>query len=326
MKRLLIVFVALITAGVLGGLWWVQQPLPIPPEGLSVNVPPGASVGRITRDLEAKGVIPNARLAQIFARVWNVAPTIQAGVYNVDPPQTLRSLFAALTDGKAVEHKLTIVEGTTLKEMIELINKAPHFKDDAKLTRDRIAESLQIPMAQLEGQFFPDTYHYVTGSDPMSVVRKAHLKLKAELDRAWENKKPDLPYANATEMLIMASIIEKETNAPKDREKVASVFVNRQRIGMRLQTDPTVIYGLGDKFDGNLTRAHLQADTPYNTYTRAGFPPTPIALAGRAALEAAANPAQTKLMYFVARGDGTSEFSETLDQHNRAVAKFQLGK
>ncbi len=327
MKRALIVCAALVCLMTGGLAWWLQQPLPIPPAGLDFDVAPGASVARISRDLEAKGIFPSARVAQAAARVWGVVPKIQAGKYHLEPPLTLRELFESLTDAKAIEHKLTIVEGSTVREFIAALNAAPYFKaGEPKLTLESLSEALKIPSAQLEGQFFPDTYHYGVGSSPLSLARKAHAKLKAELDLAWANKVPDLPYANPAEMLIMASIIEKETNDPKDRAKVASVFVNRQRIGMRLQTDPTVIYGLGEKFDGNLTRAHLQADTPYNSYTRAGFPPTPISLPGRAALEAAGNPAVTKLIYFVARGDGTSEFSETLAQHNAAVAKFQLGK
>ncbi len=324
MKRILIVCVLLLAA-VAGGLsWWVQQPLPIPAAGVDFFVAPGASVAKITRDLQGKGLIPSARVANLAARYWGVAPQIQAGQHHLEPPLTLRGLFDALADAKAAQHKITFVEGATVREMIAVINAAEHFKAEAKLSVEKIALAVAIPAAQIEGQFFPDTYYYAAGSDPISLVRKAHLKLKSELAAAWEAKQPDLPYKDASEMLIMASIIEKETNDPRDRAKVASVFVNRHRIGMRLQTDPTVIYGLGEKFDGNLTRVHLQTDTPYNTYTRAGFPPTPIAMPGRASLEAAGKPAASKLMYFVARGDGTSEFSESLDAHNRAVAKFQI--
>jgi UPF0755 protein len=326
MKRFLIVCVLLIVGVGAAGLWWLKQPLPIPAEGVAFTVPPGVSVARVTRDLEAKGLVPSAQAAKLAAQYWGIAPRIQAGEYTIQGPHTLRSLLESLTEGKSRQLKFTIVEGWTTREMLDELSKAPETKLAAPLTKERVAQTLNLAPAQLEGQFFPDTYYYMIGGDPISIVKQAHAKLKRELSDAWEKRVPGLPYANSSELLIMASIVEKETGKEEDRDKVASVFVNRQKIGMRLQTDPSVIYGLGDKFDGNLTRAHLQADTPYNTYTRAGFPPTPIALPGKASLLAAIKPAETKYMYFVARGDGTSQFSETLDAHNRAVAKYQLGK
>jgi UPF0755 protein len=324
MKRLLIVCVLLVAVATGGFAWWINQPLPLPAEGVEFTVPPRVPFARVARDLEAKGYVPSARIATLAARFWNIAPQVQAGDYHLEPPMNLRQLLKSLTNGQSSQLKFTIVEGWNLRDLFSAIGQAPEINTTVPLTKIRLAEALEIPAAQLEGQFFPDTYFYAAGSDPISLLRQAHRKMRKELQSAWDQRNPDLPYANMQELLIMASIIEKETGDPRDRTKVASVFVNRQRIGMRLQTDPTVIYGLGDTFDGNLTRAHLQTDTPYNTYTRAGFPPTPIALPGRAALEAAINPAQSKFMYFVSRGNGTSEFSETLAQHNAAVAKFQL--
>jgi UPF0755 protein len=326
MKQILIVCGALLVLAAFALNWWVEQPLTIPAAGVKFKIAQGASVAKITRDLEDNGLIPNARLAAVAARYWGVAPKLQAGDYQIVGPHTLRSLLESLTDGKAKQLKFTIVEGWNIRELIEALNESTDFKTEPPLT---VAGLSQLPAAQFEqfeGQFFPDTYFLSVGGERATVLKRAKAKMAAELETAWNNKAADLPYKDKNELLIMASIIEKETNDPKDRTKVASVFVNRHRIGMRLQTDPTVIYGLGEKFDGNLTRTHLQTDTLYNSYTRAGFPPTPIAMPGRAALEAAANPATSKLIYFVARGDGSSEFSETLDAHNRAVAKFQLRK
>jgi UPF0755 protein len=324
MKRILIVCGLLLLASAFALNQWLERPLVIPAEGVKFKITQGSSVAKITRDLEERGLISNAKLAALAARYWGVTPKIQAGDYQIVGPHTLRSLLESLTDGKTKQLKFTIVEGWNLRELLEALNESPDFKTEKPLTATSLAEALQIPAPQLEGAFFPDTYFLNEGGERVTVLKRARAKMENELESAWNTKVPELPYKDKNELLIMASIIEKETNDPKDRDKVASVFVNRQRIGMRLQTDPTVIYGLGEKFDGNLTRAHLQTDTPYNTYTRAGFPPTPIAMPGRASLNAAANPATTKLIYFVARGDGSSEFSETLDAHNRAVAKFQL--
>jgi UPF0755 protein len=329
MKRILIVCGALLVAAAFALNWWIEQPLTIPTAGVKFKITQGSSVAKITRDLEDTGLIPNARLATVAARYWGVGTKLQAGDYQIVGPHTLRSLLESLTDGKTKQLKFTIVEGWNIRELIEALNESTDFKTEPPLTVAALSQALQIPaaqFAQFEGQFFPDTYFLSEGGERAAVLKRAKTKMETELETAWNNKAADLPYKDKNELLIMASIIEKETNDPKDRTKVASVFVNRQRIGMRLQTDPTVIYGLGEKFDGNLTRAHLQADTPYNSYTRAGFPPTPIAMPGRAALEAAANPVTSKLIYFVARGDGSSEFSETLDAHNRAVAKYQLRK
>jgi UPF0755 protein len=326
MKRILIVCVALVSGAFFGLNWWVEQPLSVPAEGVKFKIAQGASVAKITRDLEERGLVPNARVAAAAARYWGITPKMQAGDYQIVGPHTLRSLLESLTDGKTKQLKFTIVEGWHIRELLEALNESEDFKKEPALSVASLSHALQIPAEKLEGAFFPDTYFLSEGGERLSVLKRARSKMETELEAAWQAKVPELPYKDKVELHIMASIVEKETNDPRDRDKVASVFVNRHRIGMRLQTDPTVIYGLGEKFDGNLTRAHLQTDTPYNTYTRAGFPPTPIAMPGRASLNAAANPATSKLMYFVARGDGSSEFSETLDAHNRAVAKFQLKK
>jgi UPF0755 protein len=188
-----------------------------------------------------------------------------------------------------------------------------------------IMQALGKPGVAAEGRFFPDTYHYFKNASDLDILRQSMQLMDRRLQAAWDARAPGLPLRSADEALILASIVEKETGLPADRPEVAGVFINRLRIGMRLQTDPTVIYGLGDAFDGNLRRSHLQTDTPFNTYTRAGLPPTPIAMPGKASLMAAVQPAQTKALYFVARGDGSSQFSTSLQEHNRAVNQYQRG-
>jgi UPF0755 protein len=330
MKRFMIVVVALLVlfgAALFALNQYVQRPLDIPAQGVAFKIAPGTSVQKVARDLEAKGLVPNARLAAAAARMWDIAPRIQAGDYQIVGPHTLRSLLESLTTGKAKQLKFTIIEGTTLREVIKALNASPDFKKEPPLTVDSVGKHFETEGKKLEGWFFPDTYFLAEGGSRYTFLERAREKMLAEVKEITKEIKfdaDDSPYGDTLDFVTLASIIEKETGDPRDRGKVASVFVNRMRIEMPLQTDPTVIYGLGEKFDGNLTRQHLRTDNEYNTYTRRGYPPTPIAMPGRASLLAAANPDTTKYLYFVARGDGTSEFSETLDQHNRAVRKFQL--
>lgn len=330
MKRLWIVFAVLCTAVtvvVVGLQRYLASPLPIPSEGVAFKIAPGTSLTKVTEDLAANNLIPNAKVAALAARVWGIAPRIQAGEYHIVGPHTLRSLLEALTKGKSRPLKFTLVEGWTMRDVLRELNNNPHFMDEPALTRESVAARLGMELRELEGAFFPDTYFFDPGSSRYALLERARAKMKSELALATQGidfHAEQSPFRNPYEFLILASIIEKETNDPRDRGKVASVFTNRMRIGMPLQSDPTVIYGLGDKFDGNLTRAHLQTDGEYNTYTRKGYPPTPICMPGRAAMRAAAHPEDTKYLYFVARGDGTSEFSEDLAAHNAAVAKYQL--
>jgi UPF0755 protein len=329
MKRTLIVFAGLAVLAAGAGLSLqrhLEQPLPIPSQGVQFRITPGTTVQKVTRDLEERGLIANARLAAAAARYWEIAPRIQAGDYQIVGPHTLRSLLESLTLGKTKQLKFTIIEGWNIRDVLKSLNDSTDFKKEPPLTRDNVAMHLQVQPKALEGLFFPDTYFLAEGGSRLTLLERAKEKMEAELDevtRTIDFKAKTSPYANKQDLLILASIIEKETGDPRDRGKVASVFANRMRIDMPLQTDPAVIYGLGEKFDGNLTRKHLQTDGEYNTYTRKGYPPTPIAMPGRASLQAAANPDSTKYLYFVARGDGTSQFSETLAQHNAAVAKFQ---
>jgi len=231
-----------------------------------------------------------------------------------------------LRRGETLKERLTIVEGWTFREMRAALAAHPLLKRDSeKLSDAQLLAAVGSTEPHPEGLFAPDTYVFDAGTSDLDILRQAHRAQQARLARAWEERAADLPLKLPYEALILASIIEKETGQSADRARIAGVFINRLRIGMLLQTDPTVIYGLGEKFDGNLRKRDLTTDTPYNTYTRGGLPPTPIALPGQASIEAALKPEKTRSLYFVARGDGTSQFSDSLDEHNRAVARFQLG-
>jgi UPF0755 protein len=231
-----------------------------------------------------------------------------------------------LRRGETLKEKLTIVEGWTFREMRAALAAQPLLRrDSAAMSDAQVLAAVAAGEAHPEGLFAPDTYVFDAGSSDLEILRAAYRAQQARLARAWQDRAADLPLKSPYEALILASIVEKETGQPAERGRIAGVFVNRLRAGMLLQTDPTVIYGLGEKFDGNLRKRDLAADTPYNTYTRAGLPPTPIALPGAAAIEAALKPEPTRALYFVARGDGTSQFSDSLAEHNRAVSKYQLG-
>jgi UPF0755 protein len=238
----------------------------------------------------------------------------------------LLALVDKLRRGDVLRERVTIVEGSTFAEMRALLAAHPELRQDtANMSDAEVLRAVGADESHPEGLFAPETYVFDTGSSDLDVLRQAYRAQRAILQKGWEGRTPDLPYRTAYEALVMASIVEKETGVATERSRIAGVFVNRLQKGMLLQTDPTVIYGLGAKFDGNLRKRDLTTDSPYNTYTRAGLPPTPIALPGRASIAAALNPEPTKALYFVARGDGTSEFSETLNDHNRAVGKYQLG-
>jgi UPF0755 protein len=236
-------------------------------------------------------------------------------------------LLRKLVNGEEALRSVTLVEGWTFRQVMEALRKAEQLKPQTQgMTDEAIMAALGLPGAAVEGRFFPDTYTYSKGSADLAVLKRAAHAMDKKLAWAWAQRLPQSPLKTPEEALILASIVEKETGKGSDRPMVSSVFNNRLRIGMRLQTDPTVIYGLGEAFDGNLRKRDLLADTPWNTYTRAGLPPTPIAIPGKASLLAAVQPAQSKALYFVARGDGTSAFSATLDEHNRAVNKYQRGQ
>jgi len=308
-------------------VWWIAQPLPLPVSPYAFDVKSGASLKSVARELAAAGVLRAELPLVALARLKGADRAIKAGNYEIGAGITLPQLLDKLTQGDVTQSGFTIVEGATFAEVATALAANPAIaKSVLDLSAAEIARRTGVPGASLEGWFFPDTYFFAAGSTDVALLARAHRLMRERLERAWAKRAADLPLGEPYEMLILASVVEKETGRAADRPLIASVFVNRLRIGMRLQSDPTVIYGLGAKFDGNLRKRDLESDTAWNTYTRDGLPPTPIALPGQAALDAVANPPATPYLYFVARGDGTSEFSANLAEHNRAVAKFQLGR
>ncbi len=326
-------FVALLCIAAIAAVAWFALPFwpaTIPAAGISLSVRQGSSLARLATEVERLEIAP-AFVVQAVARIRGSARKLRAGEYLFESPQTVAGLLAAIESGDAQRLAVTTVEGSRLSDLYAALSTpasdgVPTFAANSLPPRDSLKLALATDVSELEGYFFPDTYFVAPGSSASALLKLMHKRMKEELARAWEQRAADTPLKSPYEALILASIVEKETGRDADRPLVGSVFVNRLRIGMRLQTDPTVIYGLGERFDGNLRKADLQTDTPYNTYTRNGLPPTPIALPGRASLRAAVAPPNSEFLYFVARGDGTSEFSKNLAEHNRAVAKFQLSK
>ena len=321
----ILTIVAVAGAGALW--WWIVQPLPLPVSPFAFDVKSGASLKSVARELAGAGAVPAEFALVALARLEGVDRAIKAGNYEIAAGITLPQLLDKLTQGDVTQSAFTVVEGATFAEFAGALAANPAIvKTVLDLPAAELARRVGVPGPNLEGWFFPDTYFFAAGSPDLALLVRAHRLMRSRLDAAWANRASDLPLKEPYEMLILASMVEKETGRAADRPRIASVFVNRLRLGMRLQSDPTVIYGLGARFDGNLRKRDLEADTPYNSYTRGGLPPTPIALPGQASLDAVANPPQTAYLYFVARGDGASEFSANLADHNRAVAKFQLGQ
>jgi len=323
-KRLAL-FAGLAVLAAAGGLaWYANQPLRIEPLPKTINVVPGTHLRSLSAMLEREGVIGNAQLFWLLGRVLGKAGTLKVGVYRLDRPLTPLELYAKIQRGEVSQAIVQFIEGWNWREVRAALAAQPLLKNDSAGMSD--AELLQAIGAQEshpEGLLFPDTYFYAPHTSDLGVLRRAYRLQHEKLLAAWETRAAGLPYRTPYEALIMASIVEKETGAAFERPQIAGVFLNRLRLGMRLQADPTVIYGLGEGFDGNLRKVDLQRDTPYNTYTRAGLPPTPIAMPSAAAIQAALNPAKTDALYFVARGDGTHVFSSNLDAHNRAVNRYQ---
>ena len=317
---------ALIAAASLAGAfyWFATSPLALPAIPYEFTVHSGSGIKTLARQLANEGVLPDPHSLWVLARVTGRAPTIQAGTYRLDRPTTPLELLEKLARGDVFMLEMLFVEGTTFRQWMAQLAQQPKIR--ATLTgrgeaEVRAALGLEQPP---EGWFFPDTYRFAPGVTDVEILKRAHAVMKKRLAEAWAGRDAELPLADPYQALILASIVEKETGAAAERALVASVFVNRLRRGMRLQTDPTVIYGMGERFDGNIRKKDLTADTPWNTYTRDGLPPTPIAMPGAGALQAVMHPAKSGFLYFVARGDGTHEFTATLEEHNRAVAKWQL--
>lgn len=320
--RLVAVLVLLSLAAVGAWLWYA----PAPATPVEVNVKPGESVRTIARNLQQSGVVLVAEPLVWLMRLSGKDRSIKAGSYEFGRPERPLAVLDILTAGDGTQVSLTIVEGWTFDQMRAALAAEEKLQQSlGQVTQPEALKRIGVAETHPEGLFFPDTYHFAPGSPDVAVFRRAYRAMQQRLAAAWEARDPGLPYATPYEALIMASIIEKETGHTRDRTQVASVFVNRLKVGMKLQTDPTVIYGIGAGFDGNLRKRDLETDTPYNTYARAGLPPTPIALPGQASLNAALHPDKTPYLYFVARGNGTSQFSTNLEEHNRAVNRYQRG-
>jgi UPF0755 protein len=331
MGRLIAALAALLLLAALvagGAAWWAWQELDRPgpaAEAVVVEVPSGASLARIALRLEEAGVVRHARLLEWYGRGSGLAGQVRAGEFRFPAGSTTREVLERLVSGEVVLHSITVVEGWTFRQMRAALAAHPAVRhtlediDDADIMR-RLGEPDRHP----EGWFLPETYRFPRNTSDLELMRIAHQAMRRALDEAWSQRQEDLPLSTPYEALILASIIEKETGLAEERGEIAGVFTRRLQRGMRLQTDPTVIYGLGPDFEGRLRRIHLDTDTPYNTYTRHGLPPTPIALPGRASLEAAVQPQDGRTLYFVATGrpDGSHHFSETLEQHNRAVQRY----
>ena len=306
--------------------WWLQRPLDLAQPSVEVSIEPGTAPREVARMWVQAGVQTSPTWLYEWFRWSGQARRIRAGSYEVGQGTTPRALLDKMVQGDETLETVRIIEGWTVRQMRAELARAAHLRPvTAQLSEAELMAAIGAPGVPAEGRFFPDTYRYSRGVSDLTVLRRAHAAMQRRLDTAWQERDPDTPLRSAEEALILASIVEKETGLASDRGLVAGVFANRLRIGMPLQTDPTVIYGLGDAFDGNLRKRDLQADTPFNTYTRRGLPPTPIALPGMASLRAAVRPQSTPALYFVARGDGSSVFSETLEAHNRAVNRYQRG-
>lgn len=324
-KRFLILIVVL-ALGVGGGAaYYVTRPLELPSQPFSFSLNQGASVKTAARQLQAAGLLDSDSAFVWLARLQGKSGQIKAGNYELDAPISTWNLLNMLVKGRISQGEIKIIEGWTFRDFRNAVGENAGLRHDTQNLSDaEILQRIGAAEKDAEGLFFPDKYYFAKGSSDLVIYRRAYQTMQKHLQEAWQNRDPDLPLETPYQALTLASIVEKETGRASDRSMIAGVFTNRLRKGMRLQTDPAVIYGIGENFDGNLRKRDLLKDTPYNTYTRAGLTPTPIALPGLASLQAALHPSKTDALYFVARGDGSSEFSSTLAKHNRAVDRYQL--
>jgi UPF0755 protein len=304
---------------------YAKTPLHLSPEAQEITIKPKSSVTSIGEQLVEQNVIKKAWPFILLARILRKEPNLQAGDYTLNKNVTPYQLLLSLNHGKTTQGSITFIEGKTFKQMREKLARNDAVKHVTQaMTDSEIMELVTGKNQHPEGLFFPDTFYFDRGTTDVVLLKRAYEIMQSKLEAAWNNRSNGLPYKNSYEALIMASIVEKETGKANERPMIAGVFINRMRIGMRLQTDPTVIYGMGDKYDGNIRKKDLETDTIYNTYTRGGLPPTPIAMPGAASIEAVLHPETTKALYFVGKGDGTHEFTNSLAEHNLAVAKYQL--
>ncbi len=326
LRRVLVIGLIL-SLGVGGWFYWlVSTPLSLNAERVEFNVTPGSGMRVAAREIAGSGVDFNPWTLVVLGKLLRVEASIKAGSYEVSRGISLLDLLRKLTRGDVTQAEIVFIEGWTFRQMRERLNAHPDVRHDSRgLPDTEVMRLIGAAGTAPEGWFFPDTYLFSKRSSDIDLLARAYRTMQRHLAREWESRSAQLPLSTPYQALILASIVEKETGREVDRPLVAAVFVNRLRQGMMLQTDPTVIYGLGERFDGNLRKRDLTADTPYNTYTRAGLPPTPIAMPGLASLQAVLHPAPSQALYFVARGDGSSHFSQTLDEHNQAVNRYQRG-
>lgn len=321
LAKLLIVFVLLATTW-LG--YYVHHPLPLPTTPFEFELKQGSSLKSVAQEMRQAGLLGQAWPFVWLVRLRGNSSQLKAGSYSLDHAVSPLELLEVITKGEVIQKQISIIEGWTFRQLRTALNANPDIAHDTlNLTDAEILQRIGATESHPEGLFFPDTYNFASGSSDLAIIKRAYQAMQQRLQEAWTGRDEGLPLQTPYEALILASIVEKETGTPDDRAMIAGVFVNRLRRGMLLQTDPTVIYGLGEEFDGNLRKRDLLADTAYNTYTRGGLPPTPIALPGQAALQATLHPAQTDALYFVSRGDGSSQFSSSLTVHNQAVNQYQ---
>jgi UPF0755 protein len=326
-----ILFVLSVAAIAIGaaGVRYSRTPLDLPTTPFDFTVEKGLSLKAVSQKLADTGLLAEPYSLWLLGRLTSDASKIQAGRYRLTAAISPMGLLNKMVEGDVLKVGVTFVEGVTFRDMRAALEANPDIRVTLKgMSAKEILKKLAAPETHPEGLFFPDTYQFSPGTSDLDILRASYQAMQKKLTEAWQERAQGLPYRSPYEALIMASIVEKETGRADERPEIAGVFVNRLRRPMRLQTDPTVIYGMGEKFDGNIRRRDLTTDTPYNTYTRDGLPPTPIAMPGLASIKAALNPATTDKLYFVAtgNGDGSHVFSRTLDEHNRAVAKYQLGR
>ncbi|TFW28964.1 endolytic transglycosylase MltG [Massilia horti] len=325
-RKLIAAGVIVSVAALAGFSYWSQQPITTGEAVIDFTVAPGSGVGAAAQQIANAGVPVNPFLFGLLARATGKAARIKAGTYELKPNTSPRRLLTQLVRGEFAQESVTIIEGWTFRQMREALAGAKSLRHDtANMSDKEVIAKIDPAFEHPEGMFFPDTYLFAKGSSDLQIYKLAHQAMMNRLNAAWEKRDPNLPYSSPYQALIMASIVEKETGQKSERGLIAGVFVNRLKAGMLLQTDPTVIYGMGEKYEGKIRKKDLETDTAYNTYVRSGLPPTPISLPGVQSLQAALSPAKTEALYFVSRGDGTSKFSDNLSDHNKAVNQYQRG-
>lgn len=323
LKRLTLALLAALAVGAGGLYYYATYQTRFVPATLTYDLRYGVKPRTVARELTALGVLRHPVLFALLMRVRGDAPYIKAGNYEIESPVSPLLLLRKLTRGDATQSGIRFIEGWTFRQVRQALDAHDGIVHDThSMSNEDIARKLGIEDGRIEGWIFPESYHFARGTSDLAVLRRAHRLMQKHLGEQWDKRDQTLPLGSPYEALVLASIVEKETGKPAERALVSAVFVNRMRLGMRLQTDPAVIYGMGNTYSGSLRRRDLQTDTPWNTYTRAGLPPTPIAMPGLASLQAALHPMASPMLYFVARGDGSSHFSQTLDEHNAAVFKY----